>query len=41
VTTGGVEHLVWGFTAGILDALFDHLGWSEPWDPERELEITP
>ncbi|WP_372432899.1 NUDIX hydrolase [Microbacterium dextranolyticum] len=25
-------HLVWGFTAMLLDALFDGLGWTEPWD---------
>ena len=41
VTTGVVEHLVWGFTAGILDALFDQLGWTEPWDRDRELPIDP
>ncbi|WP_265521377.1 NUDIX hydrolase [Oerskovia flava] len=41
VAGDGTTHLVWGFTAGILDALFDHLGWSEPWDRSRELEITP
>jgi len=35
---GGREHLVWGFTAGILDALFDHLGWSEAWDPTRTVD---
>lgn len=32
----GVPHLVWGFTAGILDAAFDRLGWAEPWDRGRE-----
>lgn len=25
-------HLVWGFTGILLDALFDRLGWTEPWD---------
>ncbi|NOW00138.1 NUDIX hydrolase [Isoptericola chiayiensis] len=39
VDDGGTEHLVWGFTAGILDAMFDHLGWTEPWDRGRELEL--
>ncbi|UOE46142.1 CoA pyrophosphatase [Agromyces larvae] len=39
VTAAGVEHLVWGFTAGILDALLDALGWTEPWDRSRELEL--
>ena len=32
-------HVVWGFTAGLLDALFDSLGWTEPWDDERELPL--
>lgn len=32
-------HLVWGFTAMLLDGLFDQLGWSEPWDRERELAL--
>lgn len=26
------EHLVWGFTAIVLDRVFDALGWTEPWD---------
>ncbi|MFD4959086.1 NUDIX hydrolase [Microbacterium sp. NPDC058389] len=34
------EHLVWGFTGMVLDALFDRLGWSEPWDDERELPLV-
>ncbi|MDF2492311.1 MAG: coenzyme pyrophosphatase [Microbacterium sp.] len=33
------EHLVWGFTALLLDALFDRLGWTEPWDETRELPL--
>jgi 8-oxo-dGTP pyrophosphatase MutT (NUDIX family) len=28
-------HLVWGFTAYLLDRLFDALGWAVPWDPSR------
>ncbi len=24
--------LLWGFTAGILDALFEHVGWARDWD---------
>ncbi|MCA5893928.1 CoA pyrophosphatase [Isoptericola sp. NEAU-Y5] len=39
VHDGDVTHLVWGFTAGILDTMFDHLGWTEPWDRGRELEL--
>lgn len=29
------RHLVWGFTALVLDALFEELGWTEPWDRAR------
>ncbi|MCL2514975.1 MAG: CoA pyrophosphatase [Microbacteriaceae bacterium] len=36
---GGVR-LVWGFTAMLLDALFDDLGWTEAWDATRELPLT-
>ena len=32
-------HLVWGFTGMLLDALFDRLGWTEPWDAARELPL--
>lgn len=35
----GRRHLVWGFTAGILDRLFHALGWEEPWDRGREVPI--
>ncbi|WP_375385640.1 NUDIX hydrolase [uncultured Microbacterium sp.] len=37
------DHLVWGFTAILLDGLFTRLGWTEPWDRQRELplEIRP
>ncbi|MFC8681303.1 NUDIX hydrolase [Microbacterium ureisolvens] len=34
------EHLVWGFTGMVLEALFDRLGWSEPWDDTRELPLV-
>lgn len=33
------RHIVWGFTGLILDALFDRLGWTEPWDRERVLPL--
>ena len=36
----GGEHLVWGFTAMLLDGLFDRLGWTEPWDAARELPLV-
>jgi hypothetical protein len=31
-------HLVWGFTAIVLDRLFDALGWAEPWDRRRTVD---
>ncbi len=34
------EHLVWGFTAMVLDGLFDLLGWTETWDETRELPLA-
>jgi len=40
-TTGGPQ-TVWGFTAMLLDGLFDRLGWTEPWDAAREIPLpTP
>jgi 8-oxo-dGTP pyrophosphatase MutT (NUDIX family) len=33
------ELLLWGFTAGIISRLFDHLGWTKPWDTENLFEI--
>lgn len=33
------DHLVWGFTAHVLDGLFDALGWTEPWDRSRTVPI--
>lgn len=32
-------HVVWGFTAHVLDALLETLGWAGPWDRTRP--ITP
>lgn len=29
--------VVWGFTAMVLDDLFDALGWTVPWQPVRDL----
>ena len=31
--------LVWGFTGGILSALLDLGGWSQPWDTNRTLGL--
>lgn len=32
-------HVVWGFTAMLLNGMFEHLGWTEPWDAEREIAL--
>ncbi|MHA7133146.1 NUDIX hydrolase [Oerskovia turbata] len=39
VAADGREHLVWGFTGAILDGLLDRLGWAEPWDRSRTLDV--
>lgn len=31
--------IVWGFTAMVLDAVLDSLGWTVPWDATREIEL--
>lgn len=31
--------LVWGFTAGVLDALMRGAGWEEPWDSSRVIAL--
>lgn len=33
--------LVWGFTALVLDRMFDAMDWTEPWDRERTMELPP
>lgn len=33
------ELYIWGFTAYLLDELFDLLGWTRPWPKERHTEI--
>ncbi|KTR96611.1 NUDIX hydrolase [Microbacterium testaceum] len=37
-TIGGPQ-TVWGFTAMVLDGLFERLGWTEPWDAAREIPL--
>jgi len=37
----GKDVVCWGFTAGLLARLFDHLGWSRPWDESRVVELPP
>lgn len=34
------EHLVWGFTGMLLEGVFDRLGWTEPWDRDREIPLV-
>ena len=31
---------MWGFTGMLLDAMFNRLGWTEPWDETRELPLV-
>ncbi|MGO4690064.1 NUDIX hydrolase [Glaciibacter sp. 2TAF33] len=38
-TVGDV--LVWGFTALVLDRMFDAMNWAVPWDRERTLDLPP
>lgn len=40
-TVDGQRHLVWGFTALVLDRMLDRLGWAEPWDERNEFELVP
>lgn len=40
-TVAGRRHLVWGFTALVLDKMLDRLGWAEPWDEGHELDLEP
>ncbi|GAA4174607.1 CoA pyrophosphatase [Gryllotalpicola koreensis] len=40
IQTDAGERTLWGFTAMLLDALFDGLGWTEAWDERRELPLS-
>lgn len=33
------EGLIWGFTAFVLDAVLDAVGWTVPWDQQRTLPL--
>ncbi len=33
-------HVVWGFTAIVLNVLFGELGWTEPWDETRTIDVA-
>ncbi len=33
--------VVWGFTAGVLSRLFAIVGWDQPWDDGRIVELPP
>ena len=35
----GKDVVLWGFTAGIIDRVFEHLGWSRPWDETRVRDL--
>lgn len=35
------DMLVWGFTAGLVDALLEGGGWTQPWDTERYVTLPP
>lgn len=39
IDDGERTHTLWGFTAMLLDGLFDRVGWTEPWDREREVPL--
>jgi 8-oxo-dGTP pyrophosphatase MutT (NUDIX family) len=39
VHTGSGSHVVWGFTATLLDGLFERVGWTEPWDHDRVVAL--
>lgn len=39
IRAAGEDQLVWGFTAGILDRIFTRLGWTEPWDEARYIDL--
>lgn len=32
-------HLVWGFTAGLIDRLLHYSGWEQPWDRNRTVPL--
>ena len=35
----GKDLLLWGFTAGVVSRLFDHAGWTRPWDQTRVRDL--
>lgn len=35
------ELFIWGFTAYLLDAMFDLVGWTLPWDPTITAQVPP
>lgn len=37
---GESEHVVWGFTGGLLSGLFDRAGWTRPWDRSRLIQVS-
>lgn len=37
----GKDLILWGFTAGIINKLFDYVGLTQPWDPGVTMELPP
>ncbi|WP_313814113.1 CoA pyrophosphatase [Glutamicibacter sp.] len=33
-------HIIWGFTAIVIDQLFTELGWTKQWDASREIRMN-
>jgi 8-oxo-dGTP pyrophosphatase MutT (NUDIX family) len=33
--------ILWGFTAGVITRLFDHLGWATPWEDYEIRDLPP
>lgn len=40
VRADGADHVVWGFTGLLLDAVLDRLGWTEDWDRTRTVGLA-
>lgn len=36
----GTDVPLWGFTAGIIARLFEYIGWEQPWDDSRVIDVA-
>lgn len=36
----GTDVPLWGFTAGIIARLFEYIGWEQPWDQSRTIDVS-